>query len=218
MTTVLKPTNETPGALPFAIPRWLAIVLVLLMGAGYTLLDVLQPSEPIYTILSFLPGLLSFTVIILAKLRLNVIESYLIPRKLSLRGGIALVVVAVCLLPILLSTSGKVGWHWIPAFVYAPASGIAQELYFRASLLPAMEELLQKRNVAAIGMHSLVFVVFHLRTFLSIGPNPIMAVVVIVLFVAGFAWGYQVQRDRTTIWAVALHSSFLVIMSMFKWG
>jgi membrane protease YdiL (CAAX protease family) len=218
MTTVLKPTNETPGAVAFAIPRWLAIVIVLLMGVGYTLLDVLQPPETIYAILSFIPGLLSFTMIILARLHPNVIESYLIPRKLSLRGAIALVVVAVCLLPILLSTSGKVGWHLIPALVYAPASGLAQELYFRASLLPAMEGLLQKRNTTAIGLHSLVFVAFHLRTFPSIGSNPIMAVVVIVLFVAGFAWGYQVQRDRTTIWAIALHSSFLVIMSMFKWG
>jgi membrane protease YdiL (CAAX protease family) len=188
------------------------------MGAGYTLLDALQPSELIYTILSFIIGLLSFTVIILARLHLDVTESYLIPRRLSLRGGIALVVVAVCLLPILLSTSGKVGWHWIPALVYAPASGIAQELYFRASLLPAMEGLLQKRSFAAIGLHSLVFVAFHLRTFLSIGPNPIVAVVAIVLFVAGFAWGYQVQRDRTIVWAVALHSTFLVVMSMFKWG
>jgi membrane protease YdiL (CAAX protease family) len=214
----LKSTDETPSAVPFAIPRWLAIAIVLLMGAAYTLLDVLQPSEPIYTILSFMPGLLSFTVIILGRLHPNVIESYLIPRKLSLRGGIALVVVALCLLPILLSPSGKVGWHWIPALVYAPASGIAQELYFRASLLPAMEGLLQKKKFAAIGLHSLVFVAFHLRTFLSIGPNSIMAAVVIVLFVAGFAWGYHAQRDRTTIWAIALHSSFLVIMSMFKWG
>jgi len=214
----VKPTNDTPTAESVAFPRWLATAIVLLMGAGYTLLDALQPSELIYTILSFIIGLLSFTVIILARLHLDVTESYLIPRRLSLRGGIALVVVAVCLLPILLSTSGKVGWHWIPALVYAPASGIAQELYFRASLLPAMEGLLQKRSFAAIGLHSLVFVAFHLRTFLSIGPNPIVAVVAIVLFVAGFAWGYQVQRDRTIVWAVALHSTFLVVMSMFKWG
>jgi membrane protease YdiL (CAAX protease family) len=214
----MKTNDGIPKQVLFALPRWLAFVIVLLMGACYTFLDVLQLSELIYAILSFIPGLISFTAISMAKLYPNVIQSYLIPRKLSLRGGIALVVVAVCLLPIILSTSIIVGWRWIPALVYAPASGIAQELYFRASLLPAMEGLIQKRNVTAIGLQSLIFVAFHLRTFLSIGPNPIIVVVIVVLFVAGFAWGYQVQRDRTIIWAAALHSVFLVVMSMFQWG
>jgi membrane protease YdiL (CAAX protease family) len=207
-----------PRVVSIALPRWLAIVIVLLMGAFYTFLDVRQLSEPINTILSFVPGLLSFAAIIFAKMQSNVIESYLIPRKLSIHGSIALAVVAVCLLPILLSISSKVGWHWIPALVYAPASGIAQELYFRASLLPAMEGLIQNKNITAICLQSTVFVAFHLRTFMSIGANPIIAVVVVVLFVAGIAWGYQVQKDRTIIWAVALHGTFLVIMSMFKWG
>ncbi len=200
------------------LPRWLIIVIVLLMGAFYTFLDIRQLTEPLNSILSFVPGLLSFAAIIFTKMQPSISQSYLIPRKLSIHGSIALAVVIVCLLPILLSTSGKVGWHWLPALVYAPASGITQELYFRASLLPAMEGLVHNRKLAAIFLQSTVFVVFHLRTFISIGANPILAVVVVVLFVAGSAWGYQVQKDRTIIWAVALHGTFLVIMSMFKWG
>ena len=125
--------------------------------------------------------------------------------------------VTIIMLPILGSSTGFTGWQWLPALVYAPASGIAQELYFRASLLPALERLSQKKSTALI-LHALVFIAFHLRTFLAIGAQPIAFVVVLVLFAAGYTWGWQVQRDRTVMWAMLQHSLFLVAMSMFAFG
>lgn len=138
-------------------------------------------------------------------------------RPLSLKGGLALVAVTVIMLPILGSSTGFTGWQWLPALVYAPASGIAQELYFRASLLPAFERLTKKKSTALF-LHALVFIAFHLRTFLAIRAQPIAFVVVLVLFAAGCTWGWQVQRDRTIIWTMLQHSLFLVAMSMFAFG
>ena len=81
------------------------------------------------------------------------------------------------MLPILGASTGFAGWQWLPALIYAPASGIAQELYFRASLLPALEKWVGKKPFALV-LHGLVFIVFHLRTFIAIGLQPIAILVV----------------------------------------
>lgn len=36
--------------------------------------------------------------------------------------------------------------------------------------------------------------------------------------VLAMSWGWQVQRDRTAIWAMIQHSLFLMLMSLFAWG
>ncbi|MGA9397179.1 MAG: CPBP family glutamic-type intramembrane protease [Anaerolineaceae bacterium] len=90
-------------------------------------------------------------------------------------------------------------------------------MYFRVSWLPAFEHLTGKKSLALV-LHSLVFLVFHLRTFLSIGFQPIVILVALVLSPAGCVWGWQVQRNRTVVWAILQHSLFLVFMSIFTWG
>jgi hypothetical protein len=67
-------------------------------------------------------------------------------------------------------------------------------------------------------VHSVFFLVWHLRTFTLLPSLPIALVVATVLFLAGTAWGYQVQRDGTILWSTAQHSLFLVVMSMFDWA
>jgi membrane protease YdiL (CAAX protease family) len=37
----------------------------------------------------------------------------------------------------------------------------------------------------------------------------------VVPFLAGLGWGWQVQRDRTIVWAMGQHIIFLMIMSLF---
>jgi hypothetical protein len=36
-----------------------------------------------------------------------------------------------------------------------------------------------------------------------------------VLFIAGYGWGWQVHKDRTLVWAILQHSTFLIAMSLF---
>ena len=138
-------------------------------------------------------------------------------RRPSRSGIIVLAVVTVLLLPILAPSSGFTGWRWLPALVYAPASGIAQELYFRASLLPGLQRAFKGRQTPALLAHALIFIGFHFRTFQALPSIGIALVVAVVLFLAGCGWGWQVQRDRTVVWAVLQHSLFLILMSLFDW-
>jgi membrane protease YdiL (CAAX protease family) len=185
------------------------------MGVLYTALDVLQPAEPVFALLAFAPGVIS--VLALRGAGLSRAELNVRPARISLPGLGALAATTILLLPILGSSTSWLGWRWLPALVYAPASGIAQELYFRSSLLPALERAFDHKRIMALVVHSAIFVGFHLRTFQAIASLPLVLVVIVVLFLAGCGWGWQVQRDRTVVWSMLQHSLFLLLMSMFDW-
>jgi membrane protease YdiL (CAAX protease family) len=187
----------------------------LVLGAGYIALDVWQPAEPLLSILAFVPGLLGVAALTLAGFSRE--ELRLQFRPLSRAGATALAVTTVLLLPILLSNSGFLGWRWLPALIWAPASGIAQELYFRGTLLPGLERAIGNRRWALLA-HLPVFVLFHLRLYLALPSVPIALLCTLVLGAAGFSWGWQVQRDDTLVWAIAQHSVFLMLMSLFAFG
>ncbi len=206
--TALHPLKKAPFAVSMGI--------ILLMAVAYTILDTLQPHEPTLSILAFIPGTISILALLSAGFDRH--ECYLRFARLSRAGALALALTTVLLLPILSSSTAWGGWDWLPALVYAPASGLAQELYFRSGLLPALEKAFQGKKKAALIAHAVVFVGFHYRTFRaipSVGPGIIVAA---VLFLAGCGWGWQVQRDSTVVWAVVQHSFFLVLMSMFDWA
>ena len=207
-----QPSAASRPALPFIA----ALLITLVMGVGMTALDVWQPAEPRLSILAFLPGLVSIAVLLASGSSRS--DLYLRFGKLSRPGLIALAVTTILLLPILGSNTGWGGWKWLPALVYAPASGIAQELYFRSSLLPALERVLGGKKIPALLLHGLVFIGYHLRTFRSVPSLPVSLLIASVLFAAGCGWGWQVQKDRTVVWAMAQHSLFLMLMSMFEWG
>jgi hypothetical protein len=193
-----------------------SLVVTLLMGVLFTVLDVLQPPEWLFSLLAFLPGAISIAILRAAGLSRD--KLYLRPGRISRVGLGILAVTTLLLLPILGGSTSWQGWHWLPALVYAPASGIAQELYFRSSLLPALERAVNGKKTLALLLHSIIFIGFHLRTFQSIGSLVPSLLVAFVLFLAGCGWGWQVQRDRTVVWSMLQHSFFLILMSMFGWG
>jgi membrane protease YdiL (CAAX protease family) len=211
MTTIAPPANRR-----YLIPFVVALFITLIMGIALTVLDVLQPSEPVLSILAFIPGIISIAALSasgLSRAELNLRFTWI-----SLPGLLVLAAITVLLLPILGSSTGWTGWQWLPGLVYAPASGIAQEIYFRGSLLPALERALHGKKLIAILLHAVVFVGYHFRTFRSLSSLPIAILVAAVLFTAGCGWAWQVQRDRTVFWAIAQHSLFLMLMSMFQWA
>ncbi len=197
-------------------PFTAALVVTLVMSLMLTSIDVLQPAEPIFAILSLTPGLISVIVLLLSGLCLS--DLYLRFGRISPQGLLSLGAVTVLLLPILISSTGFSGWKWLPALVYAPASGIGQELYYRAALLPALEKAFNGRKGTALLSQAVIFVGYHFRTFRSVPTVPIGILVALVLFLAGWGWAWQVQRDKTIVWAVGQHSLFLIVMSMFEWG
>jgi hypothetical protein len=193
----------------------LSVKVTLMMGVLYTWLDIIQLPEPINTILAFIPGSVSVLLLIIAGMKRA--KLYLAPAWISKPGFGALAATTILLLPILSSSTTWLGWQWLPALVYAPASGVAQELYFRSALLPALERAVGNKKVLALTLHAILFTAYHFRTFQAIPTLPIAGVVFLVLFLAGCGWGWQVQRDRTVVWAMLQHSTFLVLMSMFEW-
>jgi hypothetical protein len=40
----------------------------------------------------------------------------------------------------------------------------------------------------------------------------------VVPFLGGLAWGWQVQRDQTVVWAMSAHILILIATSFFSWG
>jgi hypothetical protein len=211
MTTIAAYANRR-----YLIPFGAALFITLIMGIALTVLDVLQPAEPVLSILAFIPGIISIAA--LSASGLSRAEIYLRFTWISLPGSLVLVATTVLLLPILASSTGWSGWHWLPGLVFAPASGIAQEIYFRGSLLPALERALHGKKSVAILLHTALFVGYHFRTFRSVPSIPIAILVAVVLFAAGCGWAWQVQRDRTVFWTIAQHSLFLMLMSTFEWA
>lgn len=211
MTTITPSANRR-----HLMPSVAALSITLIMGIALTVLDVLQPTEPVLSILALIPGIISIAA--LSASGLSRAELYLRLTWISLPGLLVLAAITGFLLPILGSSTGWSGWHWLPGLVYAPASGIAQEIYFRGSLLPALERAVHGNKLAAILLHAVVFVGYHFRTFRSVPSLPIAILVAAVLFTAGCGWAWQVQRDRTVFWTIAQHSLFLALMSMFDWA
>ena len=211
MTTIQLPEKRR-RFLPFEG----ALAVTLAMGIVITVLDVLQPAEPLLSMLAFIPGLLSIVALFASGVSLA--NLHLRFGRISLAGLLVLAATTVLLLPILGSSTGWSGWNWLSGLVLAPASGIAQELYFRGSLLPALEHTLHGKQGKALVLHALIFVGYHIRTFRSVSSLPVTILIAIVLFAAGCAWGWQVQKDRTIVWAMVQHSLFLMLMSLFAWG
>jgi membrane protease YdiL (CAAX protease family) len=145
------------------------------------------------------------------------LELYLQLKPISKKGWIALGLATLALLGPLASARWQ-GMRWLPFFVYAPLSGITQELFFRASLLPAIQRLCGGKTWRPLILHSVLFGLWHVPlAYLASPISPWVSVIAlfVVTSLAGLAWGWQVQHDRTVIWSMVHHSILLMVMSLF---
>ncbi len=194
----------------------IALSVTALLAVAYTYLEFVQPPEPRYAALSLVIALAAVSSLRALGFSREDLRLHFAP--LSHTGALMLLAATALMLPILGSSTAFLGWRWLPALVYAPASGISQELFFRGSVLPALERALPGRPVIALLCHTVVFVAWHVRTFTLLPSLPVALLVAVVIALAGIAWGRQVQRDGTVVWAIAQHSLFLMVMSMFDWA
>lgn len=199
------------------VKLYAAVVFVLLLWLAYTVLQTLsvvwEMSEARSAPLAFVPGILGVAALLGAGMTRE--ACYLRLGRLSGRGFAVLAVVLVFALSAILPAMEWVGWSWMAALVYAPASGVAQELFFRATLLPAMEALLPGRPRLALVLHSALFGLWHIAPAFVGAPVWAVAAVMLVPFVSGLGWGWQVRHDRTVIWAMVQHSLIWVIGLQF---
>jgi membrane protease YdiL (CAAX protease family) len=191
--------------------------IVVLLWFGYTTLQTLfvmgRAGEAGAALLGFVPGLLGTGALLAAGFGRE--ACYLRVGRLSWGGFAVLAAVFVFALAAVLPVSEWRGWSWPAALIYAPASGVSQELFFRAALLPAIQFALPKRRGLALILHSALFGLWHIGPLFVGAPLWAVIAVMLVPFLSGIGWGWQVQRDRTVVWAMVQHSLIWVIGLQF---
>ena len=193
-----------------------AVGIIVLLWAAYTAIYSLPLHDTLAgAVLELVPGALGIGALLAAGFRPR--DCYLRLAPISMRG-LAVLGAVFLILPVLLLSGQWVGFRFLPMLVLAPASGIAQELFFRAALLPALVGTFERRPVRAVALHAVLFALWHVPRVLMtapVAPVPGAVAVAVVTFLAGMGWGWQVQHDRTLAWALAQHVLFLASMSLF---
>jgi len=194
-----------------------AAVIVFLLWAGYTVLQTLgvvgRVSEGWSAALGFLPGIVGVAVLLSAGMTRE--DCYLVYKPLSMRGFAVLAAVFIFSLSAVLPVMVWKGWSWKAALILAPASGIAQELFFRSTLLPSVRNIFSQQRGWALIIHSVLFGLWHIGPLFVGAPVWAVLAVMAVPFLAGIGWGWQVMHDRTVIWAMIQHSLIWVIGLQF---
>lgn len=75
--------------------------------------------------------------------------------------------------------------------------------------------VLKKRLGLALLAHSVLFGLWHIGPLLLGAPIWVAIAVMFVPFLSGVGWGWQVQHDRTVVWAMVQHSLIWVIGLQF---
>lgn len=165
------------------------------------------------TVLAFIPGIIGVAALLLAGVSWQ--QCFLALKPFSTSGVLVLVAVFAFALAAIFPVSVWQGWSWQAALVLAPASGISQELFFRSSLHPAMQMVFKQRQGLALVLHSVLFGLWHIGP-LFIGA-PVWAVIAVMLvpFLSGIRWGWQMSHDKTVVWAMVQHSLIWVVGLQF---
>lgn len=191
-------------------------VLILAAWLMYVVLFLLYLPEPWASILGFAPGLFSVGLLLWSGFSHE--DCYLKRKMISGKGFVALILMFIPMVPVVyvgLTEFKSISWDWIAVLIYAPASGIAQELYFRSSLLPVFEKMLGSK-VYGLLVCSLFFSLFHVGMFM-VAPSGTAVSALVVTFIVGMGWGWQVQHDGTVFWAMIHHSLLQMILRLFAW-
>jgi hypothetical protein len=214
----MKTANvKTTGELA---PRHFGMVIgsILLLWLTYTVHFATYKSGLIYESLRFVPGVIGVGMLLASGCSIK--ECFL---KVAPISRLSMVVYALMLLlmtPVVLTGLEMGGFSGIDLkliLLAAPIDAITQELYFRAALLPALLIALPRMPRLALGLQALLFAVYHIG-MLRVAPVGVAISAMMLTFLVGLGWGWQVQRDGTVIWAMAHHTLLQIILKLFVWG
>jgi len=59
---------------------------------------------------------------------------------------------------------------------------------------------------------------WHIGPLFMGTPLPAVAAIMLVPFIAGIGWGWQVKRDGTVVWAMVQHSLIWMLGSPLEFG
>jgi membrane protease YdiL (CAAX protease family) len=188
---------------PLPVAAWIVVGL----AAPYILINTVFPGPALTYTLGMALALLALVVLFLAGVT---------PRELHLRlslpsrqGALVLALLLV-FIPGALLVGRVQPLGWLKDLAYAPASALAQELYFRAALLFALNHLSRGNARLALALQALLFALWHIRAFEVATVSQALAVLALT-FLAGLLWGWQAQRDRTILYTFLQHTLFLIV-------
>jgi membrane protease YdiL (CAAX protease family) len=184
----------------------LAVGIVIALAIPYMALNFYFPGPELTYALGLALALIALVALWLAGVSPGACGVRLAP--LSRRGGIVLALLLLYL-PVAVWLRGDRPWELVDALVYAPASALGQELYFRGALLTALGRIGATRGWRAIAVQALAFGMWHLRAFRVVAPG-LALVVVGGTGAVGALWGWQTRRDGTLLYAFAQHAAFLI--------
>jgi Type II CAAX prenyl endopeptidase Rce1-like len=188
-------------------PRWIlpahwAARIVIALWLPYTLVNLFFPGPA----LTYALGL-SIALLALSSLKLAHVPSVGIYPRIPSRESVVALTVLTLFIPFALLIGRGQPWDWLGNMVYAPASALGQELYFRSALLTAFGPYGSRR---AILLQASLFALWHARAFRAVPAWEAM-LVLLGTFLAGVVWGWQVRRDNTTFYAFIQHLLFLIV-------
>lgn len=190
--------------LPIPVPiAWAVVALCV----PYVALNTLFPGP----VVSYSGGLVIAGLALALLLRAGATPSVCGLRILPLsRQGALLLLLLSAFIPAALLLGRGQPFSVLDDLIYAPASALSQELYFRSALFVALRSLLPGRFRAALVVQAACFAIWHIRAFTVVAALPALGVL-FVTFLAGLLWGLQVARDRTILYAVVQHTLFLIV-------
>ena len=190
--------------------------ITLLLWGVYTVFQIIFLDQPFVDLIGLLAGILAITILLTSGLSLT--DCHLRVASISKKAGWLYVAIFLLWVGVVLPTGGKPHWDWQSILIFAPATAIAQEIFFRSALLPALLHSLKGKFGWALFIHSILFAIWHMGVFTTNAPPAAATAVVLVPFLISFAWGWQVHRDRTVLWAILHHTLLQMVMRMFTWG
>lgn len=192
---------------PHDRPRGAAAGIVLALWMPYALLNTVFPGPALTYALGLTLALAAQAALGLAGTGRDARLLRLGP--LSWQGALILALLSLFIPAALLAGRGQ-PFSPLDDLVYAPASALAQELYFRSALLVALDWLLDGRARSVLTIQAALFALWHIRAFAVVGLGPALGVLALT-FIAGLLWAAQVRRDRTMVYAALQHALFLIL-------
>jgi membrane protease YdiL (CAAX protease family) len=178
------------------------VSIVIALWLPYTLLNLFFPGPALTYALGLVIALLALILLKLAH-----VPAVGIYPQIPSQGSIVALAILMLFIPFALLIGRGQPWEWLGDMVYAPASALGQELYFRSALLTALGSRGSRR---AILLQAALFALWHARAF-RVVPAWEALLVLLGTFVAGLLWGWQVRRDNTTFYAFIQHLLFLIV-------
>jgi membrane protease YdiL (CAAX protease family) len=197
---------KTGAAVRLPLPLAAGIVIALL--APYTVLNTLFPGPVVTYALGLALAALGLGALWLAGVAPGACGVRVAP--ISRRGAWALLALALYV-PAAVLAGVSQPWSWVAGLIYAPASALGQELYFRGALLAVLGRLSPTRPWRAVALQALAFALWHVRAFRVVAPGTALLVLGGTLL-AGAVWGWQARRDGTLLYAWVEHTVFLIVV------